>query len=153
MTTLETRFPPVALALTIGFLMWIADRSLPQFAFLLPIRGLLAITSGAFGAVIGIAGVIEFRRAQTTVNPLRPYAAGSLVVTGVFAWTRNPMYLGLALGLLGWSLWLGNFAAVALLPVFVAYLSRFQIFPEEQVLERHFGTEFTEYRNRVRRWI
>ena len=153
MTTLETRFPPVALALTIGFLMWIADRSLPQFAFLLPIRGLLAITSGAFGAVIGIAGVIEFRRAQTTVNPLRPYAAGSLVVTGVFAWTRNPMYLGLALGLLGWSLWLGNFAAVVLLPVFVAYLSRFQIFPEEQVLERHFGTEFTEYRNRVRRWI
>mgnify|MGYP001812509865 CR=1 FL=1 len=153
MTTLETRFPPVALALTIGFLMWIADRSLPQFAFLLPIRGLLAVTSGAFGAVIGIAGVIEFRRAQTTVNPLRPYAAGSLVVTGVFAWTRNPMYLGLALGLLGWSLWLGNFAAVALLPVFVAYLSRFQIFPEEEVLERHFGTEFTEYRNRVRRWI
>lgn len=153
MTALETRFPPVALALTIGFLMWIADRTLPHFAFLLPIRGLLAITFGAFGAVIGIAGVMEFRRAQTTVNPLRPHAAGSLVVTGVFAWTRNPMYLGLALGLLGWSLWLGNFAAVALLPVFVAYLSRFQIFPEEQVLERHFGTEFTEYRNRVRRWI
>ncbi len=153
MTILETRFPPVALALTVAFLMWIAARALPQLDFLLPLRGLIAVSCGVFGAVIGIAGVLEFRRAQTTVNPLRPHAAGSLVVTGIFSLTRNPMYLGLALGLLGWSLWLGNYAAVALLPVFVAYLSRFQIFPEEQVLERHFGMEFTEYRSRVRRWI
>jgi protein-S-isoprenylcysteine O-methyltransferase Ste14 len=72
---------------------------------------------------------------------------------GVYRWTRNPMYLGMAVLLLAWGLWLANGAALAVISLFVAYLNRFQIAPEERALQARFGDEFTAYRARVRRWL
>ena len=112
-----------------------------------------AIVLAAAGVALDIAGLAHFLRAKTTINPLNPTAASALVVRGVYRFTRNPMYLGMALLLLAWSIYLGNVAALALLPAFVLYMNRFQIAPEERALEARFGAEYSRYCARVRRWL
>ena len=97
--------------------------------------------------------MLGFRRAKTTVNPLKPDAASALVVRGVYRWTRNPMYLAMLLLLIAWVCIVSNWAALAMLPLFVAYLNRFQIGPEERALQARFGAEFESYRRQVRRWL
>ncbi|MCL2645176.1 MAG: isoprenylcysteine carboxylmethyltransferase family protein, partial [Betaproteobacteria bacterium] len=84
--------------------------------------------------------------------PTTPTEASSLVVSGVYRFTRNPMYLGGFVMLLAWSLWLAKFSACFFLAFFVLYLTRFQIIPEERVLRARFGTEYDDYTKRVRRW-
>ena len=114
---------------------------------------LAAIPVAAAGAAIALAGVVQFARARTTVNPLQPDAASSLVSGGVYRWTRNPMYLGMALVLLAWAVYLSSIAALAVLPLFIVYINRFQIEPEERALQARFGAQFERYRKAVRRWL
>jgi len=133
--------------------MWLAARAVPGLAVDHPGRIVLAALAATAGFAAAIAGVVQFRRAKTTVNPLRPETASSLVTGGVYRVSRNPMYLGMALILFGWAVWLGNPATVLVLPLFVAYMTRFQIIPEERALTATFGEVFAEYRRRVRRWL
>lgn len=105
------------------------------------------------GGVVAGLGVVSFRRAQTTVNPLTPQAASSLVTTGIYRVSRNPMYLGMLLLLAAFAVFLANAAALIILPVFILYMNRFQITPEERALSSMFGPDFTAYTERVRRWM
>jgi len=150
MAYLELKVPPPAVALACAggmkLLSWLPG---PSMAGLRPGALLLA----ALGVGIATAGVVSCRRAQTTVNPFRPEEASELVTTGIYGYTRNPMYLGMAVVLLGWATWLASAWALAGIAAFVAYLTRFQIVPEERALERLFGAAFTEYRARVNRWL
>ena len=91
--------------------------------------------------------------AVTLFTPLAPEQASALVVRGVFRWTRNPMYLAMLLVLVSWACIVANAAALAILPLFVAYLNRFQIVPEERALRAKFGEAYEDYMRRVRRWI
>ena len=134
-----------------GVLMWFF--SSPALDFSLPWREPLAGIFVAVALGIGIEALIGFRRAKTTVNPLSPDQASALVVSGIYRWTRNPMYLGMLLLLVGWAFILSNWAALVILPLFVIYLNRFQIGPEERALQARFGAEFDNYRRRVRRWL
>lgn len=118
-----------------------------------PARALLAATLVILALIIGIAAVLGFRRAKTTINPLTPAASSALVVRGIYRWTRNPMYLAMLLVLAGWACIVSNWAALAMLPLFVATLNRLQIQPEERALHARFGTEFENYRRKVRRWM
>jgi protein-S-isoprenylcysteine O-methyltransferase Ste14 len=152
MTALELKVPPPAVALLAAGLMWLLSSWLP-LGFEIPARSLAAALIALLGASISIAGVVSFRRAKTTVNPMRVTAASSLVTSGVFARTRNPMYLGLLVMLLGWSVWLANFAALPVLPLFVAYINRFQIAPEERALKEIFGEAYSAYMTSTRRWL
>lgn len=151
--TLELKVPPVVLVLVAGFLMWLVSRTLPPFALPSPARGIVALALAGVGAAVGFAGVAGFRRAKTTVNPTSPGAASSLVTTGVHAFTRNPMYLGLVLILVGWGSILGNALSVVIVALFVLYMNRFQIHPEEKALLAGFGESFLAYKKRVRRWL
>ncbi len=130
-----------------------AASALPFLRGNFPGRRAVASTLLVLGAAISLAGVVEFRRARTTTNPLRPGAATALVVTGMYARTRNPMYLGLAVTLLAWSAWLAHPVTLLAIPGFVAWMNRFQIAAEERAIGALFGEEFQRYRNRVRRWI
>jgi len=150
---LELRVPPVAVFVAAALLMWAVSWLFPVLNLALPGRVPAAILAVLIGAIAGISGVAEFRRARTTVNPLKPETSSALVAEGIFRLTRNPMYLGLALVLLGWGIFLSNPASLAMLFVFVGYLNRFQIIPEERALESRFGTAFKAYRSRVRRWL
>jgi protein-S-isoprenylcysteine O-methyltransferase Ste14 len=152
MRVLELKVPPPAVALATSVLMWLASRS-PTLAFVLPAGNLLAVGLAAIGLMVAISGVVTFRRARTTLNPTKPRASSSLVSWGIYKITRNPMYLGLLLQLTAWALFLSNWIAFLFLPVFVIYINRFQIVPEEQVLTSLFAREFVAYQSRVRRWL
>ncbi|GAA3965377.1 hypothetical protein GCM10022278_23990 [Allohahella marinimesophila] len=105
------------------------------------------------GFLICIAGIIEFRRAKTTVDPRIPETTSSLVTSGIYAKTRNPMYVGFTLFLIAWAMYLTSLWSLIIVVAFVVFLNRFQIKPEEEALEVIFGQEFAAYRYRVRRWI
>ena len=157
MRWLEHRIPPPVIDLAgIGLMWWLA-RLFPA-AQLWPMGaypfGLGAATGLALaGGFIALAGVVEFRRARTTVNPLAPQRASTLVQTGIFGITRNPMYLGMLMVLIGWAAYLGNAASLVVLPLFVWVLNTLQIQPEERILRERVGEHFTRYAARVRRWV
>jgi protein-S-isoprenylcysteine O-methyltransferase Ste14 len=153
MRSLELKVPPVAVTVAAGLGMVLAAWMAPSLAVLVPGRLAVAPALALAGLAISGAGVSSFRRARTTVNPLEPEAASSLVRSGIYAYTRNPMYLGFAAVLAGWAVFLSNLAAFAILPFFVLYLDRYQIVPEERALAALFGGDFTEYVSRVRRWL
>lgn len=146
-------FPPPLVVVLFAGLMWQLARHLPfgDFAFALqrPLAALVALA----GLGLMAAAAWTLLRARTTVNPLRPERTTRLVTHGVFARTRNPIYLGDALLLFALALGLGNWLNFLLLPLFVAFIARFQIAPEERALERRFGAEFRAYCARVRRWV
>lgn len=125
----------------------------PIHAVVIPGAWVMALASSTMGAVICVAGVLAFRSFQTTVNPLTPEATTTLVVRGVYRFTRNPMYLGFTLLLLAFAVWLGKMSALALVPLFMAYLQHFQIKPEEEALRARFGDLFDTYCQQVRRWL
>jgi len=102
---------------------------------------------------MAMAGVLAFRARKTTVNPLNPDAASTLVVDGVYRFSRNPMYLGFLLMLAGLAVYLSSPTAAILVPAFCAYINAFQVRPEERALLARFGPSFVEYKASVRRWI
>lgn len=153
MKCFELRFPPMLVATVAGALIWLVARETEAVRVEFALRGEVAVAVALAGLAIAVAGIVSFRRARTTVNPLRPDAASTLVVSGVYRWTRNPMYLGVLVCLLGWVVWLGSVPALFVLPLFVAWMNRFQIIPEEEALHALFGAEFETYRARVRRWM
>src|SRR5262245_39796187 len=153
MRSLELKIPPVIVWLAFGGVMFGLARVLPALTFAMPERLVIAILLAALGLAVTIAGVAAFRRKGTTVNPLDPNLSTSIVSSGVYGFSRNPMYLGFLLTLAGWSVWLANAGAVLLLLAFVAYMNVFQIQPEERILLDKFGAEYAGYMARVRRWI
>ena len=147
------RFPPLAVAVSLGIAMWIVARALPSLRWEFPGRRPIALGLLALGVAISLAGVVAFRRARTTTNPLRPDAASALVVSGIYKRTRNPMYLGFVVMLLAWSAWLAHPVALLGIAGFVAWMNRFQIPAEERAIGALFGAEFEQYCAQVRRWI
>ena len=136
---------------TCALLMWLT--AVPALDFALPGRERIAAMFFIAALVVGLSAVLGFRRAKTTLNPLQPETASALVVRGVYRWTRNPMYLAMLLVLIGWACIVSNWAALAMLPLFVIYLNRFQIGAEERALRARFGAEFENYCRKVRRWL
>ncbi len=153
MRFLELKVPPPVVALFMAGLSWLTSAALPSLGFVLPHRSALALGSVVAGVGVALLGVASFRRARTTVNPLKPENSSALVRSGIYRYTRNPMYLGLLLVLFGWASFLANPLAFVFLAAFILYLNRFQIEPEERVLASKFGQEFTAYRTSVRRWL
>ena len=153
MKALEVRIPPVAVTLLFGAAMWGIAQFMPAYD---PPHALTVIAAGLFlvgSGVIGIGGILAFRRAGTTVNPLQPKASSTLVIDGVYRYTRNPMYLALLMLLFAWGITLSNPYAMLAAWGFVPYMNRFQIVPEERAMIQRFGPQFLRYAARVRRWI
>lgn len=153
MNALELKLPPVALVFGVAIGMWLLSRSTAALDFALPFRLAVAVMLAGIGLAISVAGVMQFRQARTTVNPITPEATTTMVTSGVYRFSRNPMYLGFLFVLAGWAAFLSHVLAFALLPFFVAYMNRFQIIPEERTLAAKFGRQFSDYRNSVRRWL
>jgi protein-S-isoprenylcysteine O-methyltransferase Ste14 len=153
MRALEFKVPPPAVALIFALLMWLVSWTVPQLGFDFPGRVLFAGALALAGIIVAVSGVASFRRAKTTLNPMKPESSTSLVVSGVYKFSRNPMYLGLLLVLAGWAVFLFNLLAFLLVPAFILYMSRFQIEPEERALRSSFPAEFVAYHRRVRRWL
>lgn len=153
MTYLELKIPPVLFFVILAALMWLTGIVSAPAGFNGTLLLVLGLFSFILGASIALAGVIEFRRASTSVNPLNPNNASAIVDQGIFRYTRNPMYLGLLLGLFSWACYLDNLYALFFVIFFPFYMTRFQIKPEENLLESNFGKTYLSYKTRVRRWL
>lgn len=153
MHRLELKIPPLAVGLVIAACMRLVSWAQPAFAFTFAPHRVVAACLGIAGFVIAGWGIVSFGRAKTTINPMKPDAASSLVTSGIYRVTRNPMYLGVLFALVGWAVSLSNVLTFLFVPAFIFYMNRFQIEPEERALTTLFGQDFIAYTSRVRRWI
>lgn len=153
MKALELKVPPVAVFIIVAILMYWAQLFAISAHFFVPYPTIILLISIGISGVVGISGIWAFRRAKTTVNPLQPETASSVVDSGIYQYTRNPMYLGLLVLLIGMGLYFQNLVSISLVIIFVAYMNQFQIKPEERALERRFGEEYLDYLQSVRRWL
>lgn len=153
LSSLKLKFLPVTVVVFWGACMYSLDRFVPAATLEIPYSKAIAYLILATGFIfIAIAG-INFQRNSTTVDPSKPDKASTLVRTGIYAYTRNPMYVGMLLALVAWAFALSNVLSFILIPFFIEYMTRFQIRPEEEILLEKFGSEFEDYCNSVRRWI
>ena len=153
MRALELKLPPPALALLIAVAMWGISLATSRFEMPEALRFAAVALFAVVGFGIAISGVLAIRRARTTISPIKPEAATSLVTSGVYRFTRNPMYLGLCFVLLAWAVFLSSAWAFLGPGAFVLYINRFQIAPEENALSKLFGPAFAKYQSKVRRWL
>lgn len=153
MRALELRIPPPVVTLLCAGLMLLAARALPGWGWNTPTLQPLGIAIGIGGIALDVWSVLLFFRARTTINPLRPTNTSKVLQDGVYRYTRNPMYLGMLLLLLGFAIYLAHPLAFSVLPVFVVTITRLQIMPEERLLTIKFGAEYMSYMSRVRRWL
>ncbi|NBC05127.1 MAG: DUF1295 domain-containing protein [Bacteroidetes bacterium] len=153
MKFLECKIPPALQFVIVAALMWWISDSIPDLNYSSITLKWLGISLFSVGVFIGLLGVYEFWKQRTTVDPHKPEKVSSFVDTGVYRFTRNPMYLGLLIGLIGILFYFAN--PINILPVigFVLYMNRFQIIPEERVMVNKFREDFSEYKESVRRWI
>lgn len=150
---MKLKVPPVVVFLVFGVLMYALARFLPVGYFDFFGRAYLMYALFAIAGSIGFISLLQFFRSKTTVDPTAPSKASKLVTSGIYQFSRNPMYLGLLLALLAWGLWLGNAFNVLLAAGFVAYMNAFQIAPEEEALLKMFDKEYRQYCTLVRRWF
>jgi protein-S-isoprenylcysteine O-methyltransferase Ste14 len=153
MHALELKVPPPLVALVVALLMWLVSRLMPPPDVSLAWRLAAALLPAGAGVVLRGAAQLAFVRARTTINPMQPQASASIVSSGVYRFTRNPMYLGRTLQLLGWGAFLADAGALLLVPLYVLYIDRFQVRPEERALAGQFGEAYLAYTRRVRRWL
>ena len=150
---MKNRVPPPVYLVVSGALMWLVSRSNYDPPLSIPFTPVLSGVCIIAGALIAIVAVFQFRKAQTTVDPLHPDKASALVSAGIFHYSRNPMYLGMAMLLLGLAIKLGSAFALMVLPLFLIVITYLQIKPEEEALTSLFGASYSEYCQQVRRWI
>ncbi len=153
MHKLELKIPPPLVTAVAGALMWLLAWMFPALALAIPLQQPLALLLLGLGLVLPLVSVWLFIQAKTTIDPTRPGRSAQLVVSGFNRISRNPMYLGMLLVLLGWALWLSSLLALLTAPLFVLYMNRFQIEPEERFLTERFAEQYLAYKASVRRWI
>jgi len=153
MSVLENKIPPPIVVLICSLSMWLISLISPLIETGFFVRVILSLAIFTVGSFFCIAGVVSFRKAKTTVNPLKPETASSLVSSGVYRISRNPMYVGLSLFLVSLSTYLSSPLSIIGVVAFIFYMNRFQIEPEERALKEIFGTDFLNYMSQVRRWL
>jgi len=151
--TFKLLIPPPIVALITALAMWGAGYLLPAFRLQFPFQTILSVSLIVIGIALDLISILAFRTAKTTVTPIAPQKASSLVVHGLYRFTRNPMYLGLLLILSGIAVLIGSTLNLITFAAFIAYITAFQIRPEEESLQEIFGPDYTRYCDRVRRWI
>lgn len=153
MSFLENRIPPpVILLLAMLFMRLVASFDTSTWLYF-DYRKWVALGICFIGVAIVVSAVLSFKRAQTTVNPLAPESSSQLVTSGIFKLSRNPMYLGMVFVAIAWGIYLASIVSFIMVAIFVLYITRFQIKPEERAMQSLFGNEFENYAKATRRWL
>lgn len=148
------RIPPVLILACFGVLAWLSSILIPSFGLDLGVTGkVVGTVCLVSGTAVLIMALSSFKRASTTVDPINPENAAVLVTTGIYQFTRNPMYLAFALQLTGLAIYSNNILALMMPAFFVFTLNKLQILPEEQVLRQKFGDQYERYCRRTGRWL
>lgn len=150
---LQLKIPPAIVTFVIAAGMWwIAQNINYDWAAFESVLKVEILFLG-IGGILGLAGLIQFYRSSTSIDPHKPDKTSKLVTDGIYSISRNPMYLGLLFILAGYAFYLANLLTFLLLPIFVGYMNRYQIIPEEEAMEEKFGDEYLRYKSEVRRWL
>ncbi len=147
---METKIPPPIVTLIFIFLINLSNKLVEPFSFEYQVPlGVIIIFCG-LSVLISSARV--FKKLETTINPMQPSQASKLAIIGPFKYTRNPMYLGMSIMLIGFGIIFGAKLTVCLVVLFVLYITFFQIMPEERAMQEKF-TDWEDYSSKVRRWL
>jgi protein-S-isoprenylcysteine O-methyltransferase Ste14 len=153
MKSLKLKIPPPIVFFIAIACMWFIELIIPSLSYTLPFQKTVAMILSIIGGVFGVSSILTFVFSKTTINSVQVDAVSSLVSSGVYSITRNPMYLALLFVLLGWACILSNILALIVIPMYVLYMNYFQIIPEEIALESKYGDKFVQYKTKVRRWL
>ncbi|MDG6294239.1 methyltransferase family protein [Glaesserella parasuis] len=146
---MELKLPPPLVALICAVIIYF----LPNYAEPSRVYQSFAVICLILGIGVDLCALWAFLQNKTTINPLDPNKTSALTTEGIYRFSRNPMYLGLASLLSAWAFWLGNTFALLVVWGFIAYITRFQIEPEERILEQKFGESYRQYKQNVARWL
>ena len=150
---LQLRIPPPIYALSVGLIMWLLSRHFPVAQIISPPWNNLGIALMLLAALMDFSSLYLFFKKRTTPNPMKPEFTTGLVTDGFYKISRNPMYLGMLIILIGVAIYLGKLSAFLVLPAFYILITEMQIKPEERMLEEKFGEEYLDYKRKVRRWL
>ena len=148
---MNNKIPPPIVTLVFGLCIYLSKSFFPEFSF--SILSSLSIISFIVGISVLVTAIISFKNHETTINPISIEKASSLVVTGIFKYSRNPMYLGMSLILLGLTLKYNLIGGLIFTGLFMLFITIFQIKPEESAMEKLFDQEWKDYVCNVRRWL
>ena len=150
---LKLKIPPPVYFLLFAAVMWLLARDWPVLHWLPPPWNYTGLVLMLGAALLGVWSLVLFVKSHTTVNPLHPEKTKTLVTDGLYRYTRNPMYIGLLVMLIGWAIYLGSLTPFFVLPAFVWLITQLQILPEEQMLSEKFGQAYQDFLQRVPRWL
>lgn len=150
---MHLKLPPALVTLITALLIYVVARFLPFGDFDFTGRVYVIWALLGLGFLIGMISLFQFFKSKTSIDPRDPKKASELVVGGLYKISRNPMYLGLLLLLLAWGLYVPNAFNFLVVVLFVAYMNKFQIIPEEKALKAKFGKQYDAYLVGVRRWF
>jgi protein-S-isoprenylcysteine O-methyltransferase Ste14 len=153
LTSMELKIPPPLYMAAFLLSMWLLKNNAPMLIWESGFFESLGVLLIIIGLLFDGWSFLGFVKSKTTINPLKPENANKLVTDRLYRFTRNPMYLGMVFILTGWSFYLGGLSSFLLLPIFILLLTKYQIAPEERILESIFGEEYLRYKTEVRRWI
>ncbi len=153
MKNLENRIPPPFVMLFVAIGMWGAAYLSPQFIVNTGVNYGLVVVFFLLGGLFGAPAFLAFARAKTTIDSVHVDRASTLVMTGIYRVTRNPMYVGLTSLLLSWAAYLASPWSLLGPLLFVLFIDRCQIIPEERTMTAKFGAAYLGYTSRVRRWL
>jgi protein-S-isoprenylcysteine O-methyltransferase Ste14 len=148
---MQNKIPPPIVTLSFGLCIYFSRDYF--FSYEYKFLDILSYTFFLIGLWILISAVNSFKKQSTTVNPIKIENASSLVTSGVFEYSRNPMYLGMALILLGLAFMFNVIGGIIFTILFTIFITKFQIRPEEEVMQRLFGEDFLKYKKNVRMWV
>jgi protein-S-isoprenylcysteine O-methyltransferase Ste14 len=148
---METKIPPPIVTLVFGLSIYFTKEIFPMVK--IAYSGYLGILLLLLGLFILISAVRLFRKGKTTVNPLSPEQATKLVTDGIFNYSRNPMYLGMAFVLASIAVFLNPLGGIVFTRIFCAYITKFQIIPEERAMRDLFSSDYDKYIKSTRRWL
>ena len=150
---MELKVIPVVQVIIAVLLMIICSKLWPELILNWPAHKQVALLLFLLAIFIGISAIINFKRHKTTVNPTKPEASTTVVSSGIYSLSRNPMYLAMLIFLISAAYYLQHIISLPIILVFIAYMTRFQIIPEEKMLTNIFGQKYLDYQKKVRRWV
>ena len=145
---LDTKIPPPIVTIIILSIIYLFDLNEYNLN-----TDIISIITLFIGLIFIISAVIQFINRKTTVNPTKPHKTSTLVITGTYKITRNPMYLGMLLIIISFALYKTSIISLILIPLFIFYINKFQIEPEEFEMRKKFGKAYEDYCKKVDRWI
>ena len=145
------KIPPPLLVIILTSLVYFSSTKLELIY--LPYRQIVSVIILIIGLIVIVSPVVDFIKSKTTVNPVKFKNVNRLVTTGIYRYSRNPMYLGMILIIISTTIYYLNFLSVFSPLIFYIWINKFQINREEIFLEDKFGSEYLKYKSKTRRWI